>query len=222
MGTLTIAIGNKSYSSWSLRGWLALKQTGAAFEEVLIGLDRPDSKRKMLERSPAGKVPSLSHDGIVVWDSLAILEYLAETFPQAKLWPEDRAARATARSVSAEMHSGFAALRRDMPMNLRAKYPGRGRTPGSLQDIDRVLAVWRECRKAYGQKGPFLFGAFTGADAMYAPVVTRFVTYDVKLDAASRDYVRAVMDHKPMVEWIQAASKETERLEADEYPALDY
>jgi glutathione S-transferase len=219
---LTIAIGNRTYSSWSLRGWLALKQTRAPFDEIMIGLDRPESKGKILERSPSGKVPALSHDGVVVWDSLAIIEYLAETFPQAKLWPEDRAARAMARSVSAEMHAGFAVLRRDMPMNLRGKYPGRGRTPDSLRDVDRVVALWRECRSRYGGAGPFLFGGFTGADAMYAPVVTRFVTYAVKLDEVGSAYVRAVMAHPPMMEWIEAAAKERDRLEADEYPPFDY
>lgn len=226
MSTLTIAVGNKTYASWSLRGWLAVRQAalaeGVPVEEVAIELDRPDSKAKMLERSPSGKVPVLSHEGIVVWDSLAIIEYLAETFPKARLWPDDRAARAMARSVSAEMHSSFTGLRRDMPMNLRGKYPGRGRTPGSLRDIARVVSLWRSCRKSFGQKGPFLFGAFTGADAMYAPVATRFVTYAVKLDEVADSYVKAMMAHGPMVEWIQAASKETERLEADEYPALDY
>jgi glutathione S-transferase len=165
-------------------------------------------------------VPALRHDDVVVWDSLAIAEYLAETFPDARLWPDDRAARATARAVSAEMHSSFAGLRAAMPMNVRARLPGYGRTPASLLDVERVRALWSDCRSRFGRGGPYLFGRFSVADAMYAPVVFRFRTYAVTLDAAQQAYVDAMLAHPGMQEWAQAAEKEPWTVDEDEYPAI--
>src|SRR5256886_1695424 len=178
---MLLVIGNKNYSSWSLRPWIAMKVLGIAFDEVRIPLYRPGSKEQILRYSPAGRVPILRDGDTVVWDSLAILEYLAERHPQ--LWPADPAQRAKARSVSAEMHSGFAKLREHMSMNTRKRYPGKGRTPEVLADIARIDAIWAEAT------GPFLFGAFTAADAMYAPVVLRFRTYEV--DVQNKKYLDA-------------------------------
>lgn len=208
MAEFTITLGNKTYSSWSLRGWLALKQTGATFAEEVIPLDLPDSKENILARSPSGRVPLLRHGDVVVWDSLAIGEYLAELFPEAGLWPAETAARAAARAVSAEMHAGFAALRGHMPMDLRGRYPGQGRGPGVAEDIARIAAIWRDCRSRFGQAGPFLFGGFGLADAAYAPVVSRFVTYAVELDPTAAAYRDAVMAWPAMAEWIAAARDE--------------
>jgi glutathione S-transferase len=220
MTTLAIAIGNKNYSSWSLRGWLALKATGRPFDEVVIPLGQPGSRERILAHSPSGRVPALRHDGAIVWDSLAIAEHLAAAFPEARLWPEDGAARAHARSVSAEMHSGFAALRTHMPMNVRARLPGVGRTIGSLEDIERIQASWTDCRVRYASGGPFLFGPFTVADAMYAPVVLRFRTYDVRLEGALRAYSDAILAHPAVDEWTRAAEKEPWALSGEDYPAF--
>ncbi len=210
MAELTIYLGNKNYSSWSLRAWLALKRVGEPFEEVVIPLRQPDTRETILRDSPSGLVPALKHGELTIWDSLAIAEYLAETFPQASLWPAEAESRAVARAVSAEMHAGFVALRRNMPMNLRASFPGLGLTPEVQQDINRITAIWRGCRKRFGkgEGGPFLFGPFTIADAMFAPVVGRFRTYGVELDEASREYARAVRDSGEMQEWAEAAVNE--------------
>ena len=205
---LTIVIGNKAYSSWSLRGWLILSATGEAFDEVVIPLDRPETREALLAQSPAGRVPILKADGLTIWDSLAIGEYLAERFPQAVLWPAKADARAVARSVSAEMHSGFEALRRDMPMDLKRDRPGEGHTPEALADIGRITALWSDCRNRFGAAGPFLFGEFGIVDAMYAPVATRLATYCVTLDTTSQAYVRAVLDLKAMRQWTEAAKAE--------------
>jgi glutathione S-transferase len=217
---MTLYVGNRNYSSWSLRAHLMAAHVGVPFDEVMIPLDTPASHDAIVERSPSGRVPALHHDGVVVWDSLAIAEYLAETFPKAKLWPEDRAARAVARSVSAEMHAGFASLRASMPMNLRAKHPGYGRTIGALRDIERIVALWNDCRARFGRGGPFLFGAFSAADAMYAPVVARFVTYDVTLDDAGDAYAEAVRALPALVEWTRAAVTEREHLVTDDFPEV--
>lgn len=201
---LTLYVGSKRYSSWSLRPYLALAHTGAPFETRTILLDQQDTKAKIAEVTPAGKVPVL-HDGdLVVWDSLAICEYLAEQY--AALWPADRARRARARSIAAEMHAGFLALRRDMPMDVCADKRGQGHTPEALADASRVQAIWRECLAASG--GPFLFGAFSIADAMFAPVVTRFRTYGVELDRACSEYSTAVFDLPAMRAWISDAERE--------------
>ncbi len=209
MSDLTLIVASKNYSSWSLRPYLALAQTGQPFQEVLITLDQPDTSANILKYSPSGRVPALRHGELVIWDSLAICEYLAETFPAAKLWPEDKAARALARSVTAEMHSGFQALRNNLPMNLRARKPGQGHdAPGVKDDVRRIQALWNECRARFGKGGPFLFGAFSIADAFYAPVVSRFVTYEVPLDAVGAAYRDAVLGLPAMKKWMADAAAE--------------
>jgi glutathione S-transferase len=199
---MLLVVGNKNYSSWSLRAWLAMKVLGLAFEEKRIALYTPQAKAEILRISPAGRVPILVDNGTVVWDSLAILEYLAERHPG--LWPADRAERARARSISAEMHSGFAELRTHMSMNVRRRYPGKGRTPEVLAEIERIQAIFDQA------KGPFLFGAFGAADAMYAPVVLRFRTYAVEV--RNGKYVEAVLALPAMREWIDAAEREAESI----------
>ncbi len=208
MADITIYIGNQNYSSWSLRAWLMLKQTGAGFESVVIPLYAPGSKEKILDHSPSGKVPALRHGDVTVWDSLAVGEYLAEAFPQARLWPTAPAARACARSVSAEMHAGFANLRRHLPMNLRRKPAPRSLTPEVEADITRIAALWRECRRRFGGGEPFLFGGFGIADAMYAPVVSRLRTYAVPIDRDTAAYCDAIERHPPYREWCEAAKVE--------------
>jgi glutathione S-transferase len=206
MSELVLYVGNKNYSSWSLRPYLMLAATGAPFRDQVIQLSVPTSKAEILKVNPAGRVPVLHHGDVIVWDSLAIGEYLHELFPAANLWPADRVARARARSISAEMHSGFAALREAMPMDIRNRLPRRGRTPGALADTVRVLAIWRECLKTSG--GPFLFGHFTIADAMFAPVTTRFTTYGVDLDDVCQAYVDAVAALPAMKAWTEAGTAE--------------
>lgn len=213
---LTLVIGNKAYSSWSLRAWLALDQTGLAFEEILVPLSQPGSRAELLKHSPAGLVPVLKHDRLIVWESLAIIEYLAELCPAARLWPDDRAARAHSRSIAAEMHAGFRALRLNMPMNLRKSLPGLGMTPEVDQDVRRITAIWRACRSEFGDGGPYLFGAFSAADAMYAPVATRFRTYGVALDPVSAAYVEAIHDQPAFRVWQDAAFQEPWVIEEDE------
>jgi len=209
MADLTIYLGNKNYASWSLRAWLALKATGEAFEEVVIPLFQPGSKETLLKYSPSGKVPALHHGDAVVWDSLAICGYLTEQFPAAGLWPDDPAAKAMARSVSAEMHAGFQALRRALPMNIRSSVPGRAIEPEVQADINRVMAIWRQCRNRFGEKqGDFLFGRFTIADAMYAPVATRFRTYRIDLEREADAYCDAILSLPAMQEWTAAAKNE--------------
>jgi glutathione S-transferase len=216
MAEFTIYIANKNYSSWSLRGWLMLKQTGADFTEAMIPLDVPGTRAGILRHSPSGRVPALEHGGLVIRESLAIGEYLAERFPAARLWPEAASARAVARAVSAEMHAGFAALRREMPMNLRRSFPGRAIAPEVKADIDRIQGLWGDCRTRFGQGGPYLFGYPTIADAMFAPVVSRFRTYDVPLGGEARRYCDAVWALPALQEWAEAARTEPmviERLE---------
>lgn len=206
--TLTLYVGSKRYSSWSLRGYLALVATGAKFACKTIALDTPTTAAEIAAVNPAGKVPVLHHDGLVIWDSLAIGEYLHELFPEKQLWPADRGQRARARSISAEMHSSFAALRQNMPMDVIAARPGVGHTPEALADARRVQQIWREQLAA--SKGPFLFGAFTLADAMYAPVATRFHTYGVDLDPVCRAYVDAIRALPAMIDWTRDAATEPE------------
>jgi glutathione S-transferase len=210
MSTPILVIGNKNYSSWSLRPWLAMKVLGIPFQELRIPLYGPGASDEIKRYSPAGKVPCLVDGATRVWDSLAILEYLAEAHP---LWPQAVAARARARSISAEMHSGFFDLRQHMSMNIRRQFPDKGRTPGVLADIDRIVAIWSECRAEFGGSDEFLFGRFGAADAMFAPVVLRFRTYEVQLPAACRRYADAILALAPMREWIAAAERETERIE---------
>lgn len=211
---MKLVIGNKNYSSWSLRPWLALKVASIAFEEQRIPLDQPDSKARMLAVSPVGRVPVLIDETITIWDSLAICEYLADRFPDAKLWPADRALRARARAISAEMHSGFTGLRNAMPMNCRGRHPGKGQTPAAMADIARVCELWSDALATSG--GPFLFGHFTIADAMYAPVVSRFVTHDVPLPPVCAAYVAHIQALPAMVEWNAAGAAESEWVVADE------
>jgi len=213
MAALSLIIGNKNYSSWSMRPWLVLRQAGIPFEAVRIPLYVPGSEIELTKWSPSGKVPAL-HDGdIRVWDSLAICEYLHERFPEQGLWPADAVARAVARSVSAEMHSGFTGLRENMVMNIRGRYPGKGRTPECLADIERILAIWTDCRTRFGQGGDFLFGGFGIADAMFAPVVLRFQTYGVALAGAARDYADAILALPALQAWVADAEAEAERIE---------
>ena len=204
--TFTLHVGSKRYSSWSLRPYLALAHTGAPFETEVIVLDTPATAAEIAKVNPAGRVPVLHHDGLVVWDSLAICEYLAELFPAANLWPTDRAQRARARSISAEMHSGFAQLRTHMSMDLISNRAGQGHTVEALADARRIQAIWREQLAA--SKGPFLFGAFSIADAMFAPVTTRFTTYGVDLDATCRAYVDAIAALPSFVAWKRDAAAE--------------
>ena len=211
MNQLTLVIGNKNYSSWSLRPWLTMKKIGLDFTEIRIPLYTPESKQKLLEHSPAGKVPILHHGDITVWESLAICEYIAETF-DSSLWPKDNQARAIARSVSNEMHAGFNALRNCMPMNIRAHLSGKGMNPQVKADIERIKTIWRDCRQFFGQQGDFLFGNFTIADAMFAPVVSRFVTYGVELDAVEQAYADTIWQLPEIQLWQDAASKEKETI----------
>jgi len=213
--TLTLVIGNKNYSSWSMRPWLALRANNIPFEEVFIPLytDNPADKQRILSFSRAGKVPALIDGDITVWDSLAIIEYLAERFPEAKLWPEDRAMRAHARSISAEMHSGFMALRNECGMNLHRSVGAVALSADAKANIARVEEVWRDCRQRYARSGPFLFGAFTGADAMYAPVVHRFRTYAIDVGAEAKAYMETMMALPAFREWTEAGLAETIRIE---------
>jgi glutathione S-transferase len=206
--SLTLVIGNKNYSSWSLRPWIALTESGIAFDEILIPLDQSETKARIAAHSPAGRVPVLIHDDLHVWDSLAILEYLAETFAQRAWWPGDPQARARARSIAAEMHSGFAALRNAMPMNCRTRLPGRGINPESSRDIARIIDIWSACRAEFGGGGDFLFGAFSNADAMFAPVASRFLTYAVDLPPVAAAYVEALHNLPAMQAWLTAARSE--------------
>ncbi len=209
MADYTLILGNKTYSSWSLRGWLIVKQAGIAFEEVVIALRKPDTRAAILKYSPAGKVPTLIENGEAIWDSLAIGEYLAERFANRGLWPSDPAARRLARCVTAEMHSGFPALRAALPMDLSKHYPGHAVSAEVQTDIDRIRDIWRDCRGRFGGDGDFLFGDFCIADAFYAPVVSRFRTYDVELDEVSEAYCAAVTAWPAMREWAEDAAKET-------------
>jgi glutathione S-transferase len=203
---LTLYVGSKRYSSWSLRPYMALAHTNLAFETKTILLDQQDTKAKIAAVNPAARVPVLHHDELVIWDSLAICEYVAELAPDAKLWPTDRAARAKARAISAEMHSGFVPLRRDMPMDVLSKKPGVGHTPEALADAKRVMTIWREALATSG--GPFLFGHFTIADAMFAPVTTRFTTYGVELDDVCTKYVNHVHALPGFKQWLADSERE--------------
>jgi glutathione S-transferase len=203
-----LLIGNKKYSSWSLRPWLVLKHTGIDFQEQLVPLDRPDTTQKILAFSPSGRVPFLRHGKIEVWESLAICEYLAEAFPAAGLWPKDVAARAQARAVSNEMHAGFGELRRYLPMDVSQDLSGESLAHHVAGDIARIQKIWTDCRQRYGKEGPFLFGRFSVADGMFAPVVTRFATYGVKLEPVAAAYVEMIMKLPAMKEWVEAGRRE--------------
>lgn len=211
-----LIIGNKNYSTWSLRPWLLMKEAGIDFEEHRILLDTPTTAKEIAEFSEAGKVPVLQLGDVTVWESLAIAETVAERWPEKKLWPEDPGERAHARAISAEMHSGFTYLRNCMPMNCRAM--GRKvHIPDELgDDITRVIDIWAECHKHYGDRGGWLFGDFSVADAMYAPVVLRLRTYGINLPDSAGYYPHRLLESKAMQEWLAAAECETEVIEADE------
>lgn len=209
MATFELFIGNKCFSSWSLRPWIAMKHLGIDFKETLVRLRTPESAANLAKVSPTGQVPVLNHDGRIVWETLAILEYLAELMPQARLWPSDFGAKALARCVATEMHSGFREVRYGWPMNLRRPKAHKPLDPLGETQRARIESIWRECREKYGQGGPFLFGHFTAADAMYAPVVTRFDTYGGELDADTRAYVDAILAMPAMREWYAGAAAET-------------
>ena len=213
MADFTLVIGNKNYSSWSLRGWLMARIAGIEFEEIIVPLDLPETQPTVRKHSPSGRMPVLLHRGLAVWESLAIGEYLNDLKPEAGLWPAAAAARAHARSISCEILAGFAELRTNMPMNIRASFPGKGMTPAVRADIERITGLWRDCRKRFAGAAAnkdegFLFGTISAADAMYAPVATRFRTYGVKLDTDSEAYCTAILNYAPMKEWIDAAKNE--------------
>ena len=213
---LHLVIGNKNYSSWSMRPWIGMKAAGIAFDETVISLDAPDFKLRLAKLSGTGKVPVLIDGDTHVWESLAILEYVAEKFPQAGLWPADAAARAHARAISNEMHAGFVPLRRHLPMNLWRPVQKRHLTSEAAANVKRIDAMWSDCRARFGQGGPFLFGKFSAADAMYTPVVARFATYAVEVGAAARAYMDAMMALPAWQEWTAAALKEEWVLAEDE------
>ena len=218
MSAFKIVLGNKNYSSWSLRGWLALERCGIAFEEIVIPLRQEDSRARILAQSPSGKVPCLhlgkGDDALVVWDSLAIAEALAERFPAAGLWPDEAAARARARAVSAEMHAGFAALRRWLPMDMRSRREAEGRllraAPGVEAEIARVVEIWESCRRDFGAPagGDFLFGGFSAADAAYLPVASRLRTYGIALEGPAEAYAEALLAWPALESWLEAAEAE--------------
>ena len=219
---LKLIIGNKAYSSWSLRGWLAVKQSGLPFEEINVPLydEEWNKRREGDEFAPsAGKVPILWDDAAVIWDSLAIVEWLAEKTDRARYWPEDAAARGMARSMAAEMHSGFPNLRRELSMNVRRRYPPRQLDEVVTAEIIRILELWAEARARHGSGGPYLFGGFGAADIMFAPVCTRFVTYSVPVPRFAAAYVEAMLGHPWLVEWIEAAQEEPWVIENLELPA---
>lgn len=207
---LTLVIGNKNYSSWSMRPWVAMTAFGIPFQEVRVLLDQEDTANRICGYSASGRVPVLlAGEEMTIWDSLAICEYLAEQFPELHLWPQDVAARAMARSVCAEMHAGFSDLRTSMSMNIRASYPGKGRTPGTQADIGRISEIWEECLSRFGHH-QFLFGDFSIADAYYAPVVMRFRTYGVTLAPALDAYCQRVLAQPAVARWVSEALAETE------------
>ncbi|CAJ0819946.1 MULTISPECIES: glutathione S-transferase family protein [Ralstonia] len=213
---MKLVIGNKNYSSWSLRPWLLAKQAGIPFEEIRVRLLSESFAADVARHSPAGRVPVLVDGDMNVWDSLAICETLAERFPRAQLWPADPKARAHARSICAEMHSGFNNLRSNMPMNVTAVLPGMGWNVAVQRDIDRIAQMWTELRQKYASEGPFLFGHFTVADAFYAPVVSRFATYGVRLPDVAKAYADHILNLPAMQEWIDGARAEHDFLADDE------
>ena len=213
---MKLVIGNKNYSSWSLRPWLLLSFHGVPFDEVRIPLDREDTHKTLARYTDAGKVPVLRDGDLTVWDSLAICEYVSERYLDGRGWPADIRARAHARSVSAEMHSGFQALRDKLPMNCRATGRRVAPTPALRKDIARIERIWSKCRQAHSGSGPWLFGGFSIADCMFAPVAFRFETYGIGLSEAAEDYRRSVLNHESMREWLEHARNEPETIEAEE------
>jgi glutathione S-transferase len=215
MSDLTLVIGNKNYSSWSLRPWLLMKHLGVGFRELLIPLHQPATRDEIDKHSPSGRVPVLRQGELCVWDSLAICEFVCELTGRG--WPKDPQARAVARSVSAEMHAGFVNLRSEWPMNARARHRRTPVTPGLKADIDRVEEIWNDCRSRFGKSGgPWLFGEYSAADAMYAPVVLRFNTYGAQLSETARWYMAAVIEDPALQEWLRAAHEEPWTIESEE------
>ena len=210
---LTLVIGNKNYSSWSMRPWMALKALNIPFSEIVIPLyTNAADKQRVLDVTKSGKVPALVDGDITVWDSLAIIEYLAERFPDAELWPKDRAARAHAHSISAEMHSGFMALRNECGMNIHRPVASKKLSEDALANVARIQQIWTDCRARYGGEGSYLFGAFTAADAMFAPVVHRFRTYDIATSPPVRDYMKSMLANPAFGKWTDDALAETLRI----------
>ncbi len=216
MSKLHLVIGNKNYSSWSLRPWMAMTMAGIPFRETVIPLDTPETPALIATHSRAGRVPVLHHGRQTVWESLAIMEYVAELFPEKHLWPKAVSARAVARAVSHEMHAGFSALRGACPMNLRRPRRPVPLSEAVLKDVARIEQIWRECRERFGKGGKFLFGRFSIADAMYAPVVTRFETYQVPVAEDTRAYMQTVTNTAAFTAWRDAALKEPWTVPADE------
>jgi glutathione S-transferase len=213
---LALIIGNKNYSSWSMRPWVLLRQADIPFREIQLWFDEDGRPKGIEPYSPTRQVPVLLVNDEPVWDSLAICETVAQLFPEKRLWPGDTRAQALARSACAEMHAGFRSLRSAMPVNIRASLPGKGMSPAVERDIARIVALWSDCRNRYGAGGDLLFGHFTVADAYFAPVVMRFITYAVSLPAAARDYVEAVRKLPAVAAWMDAARRETQFVAADE------
>ena len=214
MAALTLVVGNKNYSSWSLRAWLLLKHLGLEFDEIVIALDQPQTREQLERYGPSGRVPVLRHADLTVWDSLAICEYAVEL--AGKGWPAASAARAVARAVSAEMHSGFATLRSLWPMNARARNRRTVVTAALAADVERIDELWNDCRGRFGQGGPWLFGEYSVADAMYAPIVLRFNTYGASVSQTARWYMASVLEDGALQEWLQAARLEPWTIAADE------
>jgi glutathione S-transferase len=208
MPTLKLAVANKNYSSWSLRAWLVLERTRAPFDELVIPLRQPDTEAEIAKRSPSGRLPVLLDGSVRVWDSLAIAEYLAERFPSSRLWPTDPAARATARSVCAELHAGFMALRQTLPMNIRRRRPGGFEAPSVAADIARITKLWLDLRRDFGTGGPYLFREWGIADAFYTPIAARFRTYGVPLPPVAAEYRDALLTWPAFRRWEQAAERE--------------
>lgn len=208
---MKLVIGNKVYSSWSLRPWIVMKAFSIPFEEAVVQLRETDTRDRILAHSPSGKVPALVDDGVTVWDSLAIMEYLADKFPDRAIWPKDRIARAHARCASAEMHSGFATLRTACSMNVTRRFAARDRGEAVAADVARVTGIWREARQKFGAKTrqPFLYGDFSAADGMYAPVVTRLHSYAIAVDSVSQAYMKEVLGHPAYKAWLAGAVAET-------------
>ena len=216
VSNLHLIIGNKNYSSWSLRPWMALSMAGIPFRETVIPLDTPETARLIAEHTGAGRVPVLRHGRLAIWESLAIMEYIAELFPDKKLWPKPLAARAMARSVANEMHAGFSALRNACPMNIRRPKKPVQLNEAVLRDIRRIEEIWHSCRTKFGKNGKFLFGKFSIADAMFAPVASRLDTFAIEVSDESRAYVDAVINTAAFQAWREAALKETWIVPSDE------
>jgi glutathione S-transferase len=206
---LKLVIANKVYSSWSMRPWMVMRAFDIAFEEILIPLRQEDSRARVLAVSPSGKVPALITSDQTIWESLAIIEYLAETHPDKAIWPRDAVARAHARAISNEMHGGFQPLRQGCPMNIAARYKQPELTDALQANIQRIEEIWMTTRALFGASGPYLFGDFSAADAMYAPVASRFDSYQIPVSPETRGYMNAIFAHPAFVEWREAALKET-------------